>query len=100
MFGMSFVYVVFEDKWIYIGRTRVMERLNYAQRPLPQDVTPTLGPDGTGVGHVFWYHFDAPKMDLGEQRTRDWYVKFALQTVPGVAEVAPLAASKNSTSLS
>ena len=90
MFGMSFVYVIFEDNVdIYWARTRVMERLNYAQRLLPQDVTPTLGPDGTGVGHVFWYHFDAPKMDLGEQRAlQDWYVKFALQTVPGVAEVA------------
>ena len=90
MFGMSFVYVIFEDNVdIYWARTRVMERLNYAQRLLPQGVTPTLGPDGTGVGHVFWYHFDAPKMDLGDQRAlQDWYVKFALQTVPGVAEVA------------
>lgn len=66
-----------------------MERLNYAQRLLPQGVTPSLGPDGTGVGHIFWYHLDAPKMDLGEQRAlQDWYIKFALQTVPGVAEVA------------
>ena len=53
MFGMSFVYVIFDDDVdIYWARTRVMERLNYAQRLLPQDVTPTLGPDGTGVGHV------------------------------------------------
>ena len=90
MFGMSFVYVIFEDNVdIYWARTRVLERLNYAQRLLPQGITPSLGPDGTGVGHVFWYHLDAPKMDLGEQRAlQDWYVKFALQTVPGVAEVA------------
>jgi len=90
MFGMSFVYIVFEDNVdIYWARTRVLERLNYAQRLLPQGVTPTLGPDGTGVGHVFWYTLDARKMDLGEQRAlQDWYVKFALQTVPGVAEVA------------
>jgi CzcA family heavy metal efflux pump len=90
MFGMSFVYVVFEDNAeTYWARTRVLERLNYAQRLLPQGITPTLGPDGTGVGHIFWYHLDAPKMDLGEQRAlQDWYVKFALQTVPGVAEVA------------
>jgi len=90
MFGMSFVYVIFEDNTdIYWARTRVLERLNFAQRLLPQGVTPTLGPDGTGVGHIFWYHLDAPKMDLGEQRAlQDWYVKFALQTVPGVAEVA------------
>jgi Cu(I)/Ag(I) efflux system membrane protein CusA/SilA len=90
MFGMSFVYVVFDDDAdIYWARTRVMERLNYAQRLLPQGITPTLGPDGTGVGHIFWYHLDAPKMDLGEQRAlQDWYIKFALQTIPGVAEVA------------
>ncbi len=90
MFGMSFIYIIFEDDVdIYWARTRVLERLNYAQRLLPEDVTPALGPDGTGVGHIFWYHFKAPRMDLGEQRAlQDWYVKFALQTVPGVAEVA------------
>src|SRR5881392_2670297 len=90
MFGMSFVYVVFNDDVdMYWARTRVLERLSYAQRLLPQGVTPTLGPDGTGVGHVFWYTLDAKQMDLGEQRAlQDWYVKFALQTVPGVAEVA------------
>ena len=90
MFGMSFVYVIFNDDVdIYWARTRVLERLNYAQRLLPQGVTPTLGPDGTGVGHVFWYTLDAKKMDLGEQRAlQDWYIKFALQTVPGVAEIA------------
>jgi Cu/Ag efflux pump CusA len=90
MFGMSFVYVIFDgDVDIYWARTRVLERLNYAQRLLPQGVTPTLGPDGTGVGHVFWYTLDAKKMDLGEQRAlQDWYIKLALQTVPGVAEVA------------
>ncbi len=90
MFGMSFVYVIFEDDVdIYWARTRVLERLNYAQRLLPPGITPSLGPDGTGVGHIFWYHLDAPKLDLGEQRAlQDWYVKFALQTVKGVAEVA------------
>ncbi|TDE44973.1 efflux RND transporter permease subunit [Flavobacterium rhamnosiphilum] len=90
MFGMSFVYIIFEDNVdVYWARTRVLERLNYAQRLLPQNVVPTLGPDGTGVGHVFWYHLEANGMDLGEQRAlQDWYVKFALQTVPGVAEVA------------
>lgn len=90
MFGMSFVYVIFENNAdIYWARTRVLERLNYAQRLLPPDVTPSLGPDGTGVGHVFWYTLDAKKLDLGEQRAlQDWYIKFALQTVPGVSEVA------------
>lgn len=90
MFGMSFVYIIFEDNAdVYWARTRVLERLNYAQRLLPQGVTPSLGPDGTGVGHVFWYTLDAKDMDLGEQRAlQDWYVKLALQTVTGVAEVA------------
>jgi len=90
MFGMSFVYVIFEDDVdVYWARTRVLERLNYAQRLLPNGVTPTLGPDGTGVGHVFWYTLDTKSMDLGEQRAlQDWYIKLALQTVPGVSEVA------------
>jgi len=90
MFGMSFVYVIFEDDAdVYWARTRVLERLNYAQRLLPTGVTPALGPDGTGVGHVFWYTMEAGNIDLGEQRAiQDWYVKLALQTVPGVAEVA------------
>ena len=90
MFGMSFVYVIFNDDVdVYWARTRVLERLNYAQRLLPAGVNPSLGPDGTGVGHILWYTLDAKKLDLGEQRTlQDWYIKFALQTVPGVAEVA------------
>ena len=90
MFGMSFVFVIFEDDVdIYWARTRVLERLNYAQRLLPPSVVPTLGPDGTGLGHIFWYTLDAPSLDLGELRAlQDWYIKFALQTVPGVSEVA------------
>lgn len=90
MFGMSFVYVVFEDNAdIYWARTRVLERLNYAQRLLPEGITPTLGPDGTGVGHIFWYTLDAPGYDLGELRAlQDWYIKYGLQTVKGVSEVA------------
>jgi copper/silver efflux system protein len=90
MFGMSFVYVIFNDDTdVYWARERVLERLNYATRLLPQGVTPTLGPDGTGVGHILWYTLDAPGMDLGEQRAvQDWYVKFALQNVQGVSEIA------------
>ena len=90
MFGMSFVFVIFEDDVdIYWARTRVLERLNFAQRLLPQGITPTLGPDGTGLGHVFWYTLDAPGYDLGELRAlQDWYIKFGLQTVSGVSEVA------------
>lgn len=90
MFGMSFVYVIFNDETdVYWARERVLERLNYATRLLPEGVTPTLGPDGTGVGHILWYTFDAPGMDLGEQRAiQDWYVKFGLQNVAGVSEIA------------
>ena len=90
MFGMSFVYVIFNDDTdVYWARERVLERLNYATRLLPEGVTPTLGPDGTGVGHILWYTLEAPGMDLGEQRAlQDWYVKFALQNAPGVSEIA------------
>ncbi|HRH64777.1 MAG TPA: efflux RND transporter permease subunit [Bacteroidia bacterium] len=90
MFGMSFVYLVFEDGAdIYWARTRVAERLNFAQKLLPEGITPTLGPDGTGVGHVFWYTLNAPGYNLGELRAlQDWYIKFGLQTVQGVSEVA------------
>ncbi|WP_134091336.1 efflux RND transporter permease subunit [Olivibacter sp. XZL3] len=90
MFGMSFIYVIFEDEVdIYWARERVLERLSTVGRTLPEGATPTLGPDGTGVGHVLWYTLDAPNIDLGEQRAiQDWYVKFALQNVPGVSEIA------------
>lgn len=90
MFGMSFIFVVFNDDVdIYWARTRVLERLNYAQKFLPPGITPSLGPDGTGVGHVFWYTLDAPNFNLGELRAlQDWYIKFALQHVEGVSEVA------------
>ena len=90
MFGMSFVYVIFEDDVdVYWARQRVLERLNYASRLLPEGVIPTIGPDGTGVGHILWYTLEAPGMDLGEQRAiQDWYIKFGLQNVQGVAEVA------------
>lgn len=90
MFGMSFIYVIFEDDTdIYWARSRVLERLNSIRNVLPEGVNPTIGPDGTGVGHVLWYTLDAPGMDLGEQRAiQDWYVKFALQNVQGVSEIA------------
>ncbi len=90
MFGMSFIFVIFnDDAEIYWARTRVLERLNYAQKFLPEGITPTLGPDGTGVGHVFWYTLQGRDYDLGELRAvQDWYVKFALQNVEGVSEVA------------
>ena len=90
MFGMSFIYLIFEDDIdTYWARQRVLERLSTVNSTLPDGVTPTLGPDGTGVGHILWYTLDAPKIDLGEQRAiQDWYVKFALQNVPGVSEIA------------
>jgi len=90
MFGMSFIYVIFEDDTdVYWARSRVLERLNSIRNVLPEGVNPTIGPDGTGVGHVLWYTLDAPGMDLGEQRAvQDWYVKFALQNVQGVSEIA------------
>src|SRR5690606_14305093 len=90
MFGMSLIYVMFEDEVdVYWARSRVLERLNSIGNALPQGVTPAMGPDGTGVGHVLWYTLDAPGMDLGEQRAiQDWYIKFALQNVPGVSEIA------------
>ncbi len=90
MFGMSFIYVIFDDAVdVYWARQRVLERLSTVSRTLPTGVTPQLGPDGTGVGHILWYTLDAPGMDLGEQRAlQDWYIKFALQNVEGVSEIA------------
>jgi Cu/Ag efflux pump CusA len=90
MFGMSFIYIIFNDDVdIYWARQRVLERLNAATALLPAGVTPSIGPDGTGVGHILWYTLDAPETNLGDLRaTQDWYVKFALQNVPGVSEVA------------
>lgn len=90
MFGMSFIYVIFQDDVdIYWARERVLERLSTVSRTLPTGITPQLGPDGTGVGHILWYTLDAPSVDLGEQRAlQDWYIKFALQNVEGVSEIA------------
>ncbi|MEO6174980.1 efflux RND transporter permease subunit [Flavobacterium aquidurense] len=90
MFGMSFIYVIFEDDVdVYWARSRVLERLSTISSTLPKGVAPQLGPDGTGVGHILWYTLEAPGVDLGEQRAlQDWYVKFALQNVPGVSEIA------------
>ena len=92
MFGMSFVYVIFEDGTdIYWARSRVLEYLNQTQARLPAGVTPRLGPDATGVGWVFEYALvdRTGKHDLQQLRAlQDWNLRFALSSVKGVAEVA------------
>ncbi|MFN9805307.1 MAG: efflux RND transporter permease subunit, partial [Betaproteobacteria bacterium] len=89
-FGASFVYVIFDDGTdIYWARTRVLEYLNAAAGRLPAGVTPTLGPDATGVGWVYQYVLRAANMSLAELRTlQDWFVRYQLTKVPGVSEVA------------
>lgn len=89
-FGVSFVYVIFEDGTdIYWARSRVIEYLSGAQRNLPVGVTPTLGPDATGVGWVYQYAVVAAKRTLAELRsTQDWQVRYAVAKAEGVAEVA------------
>jgi Cu(I)/Ag(I) efflux system membrane protein CusA/SilA len=91
-FGLSFVYVIFEDGTdMYWARSRVLEYLNYVRGRLPQGVTPTLGPDATGVGWVYEYALvdKSGKHDLAQLRSiQDWYLRYPLQTVSGVSEVA------------
>src|SRR5215510_2313435 len=89
-FGFSMVYVIFEDNIdLYFARGRVLERLSLVGRSLPAGVTPTLGPDATGVGHVFWYTLESPSHSLRELRSlQDWFIRYQLNVVPGVAEVA------------
>ena len=89
-FGFSMIYVVFEDNVeLYFARTRVLERMSLVTKSLPTGVTPTLGPDATGVGHVFWYTVESPTHSLRELRTlQDWFIRYQLNAVPGVAEVA------------
>ena len=89
-FGVSFVYVVFEDGTdIYWARSRVLEYLNFAQKRLPAGVTPSLGPDATGVGWVFEYAVIGAKRTLAELRAiQDWLLRYQLTKAEGVAEVA------------
>jgi Cu(I)/Ag(I) efflux system membrane protein CusA/SilA len=92
MFGLSLVYIIFEDGTdIYWARSRVLEYLNFIRGKLPPAVSPALGPDATGVGWVFQYVLEDPtgKYDLAQLRSiQDWYLRYQLQTVPGVSEVA------------
>lgn len=89
-FGVSFVYVIFEDGTdIYWARSRVLEYLNVASQQLPQGITPNLGPDATGVGWVYQYAITGEQHDLAELRSlQDWHVRFGLAKAQGVAEVA------------
>src|SRR5229473_1351330 len=89
-FGASFVYVVFEDGTdAYWARSRVLEYLNFAQKRLPAGITPSLGPDATGVGWVFQYAVLGAKRTLAELRTvQDWSIRYQLTKAEGVAEVA------------
>jgi len=92
MFALSLVYVIFEDGTdIYWARTRVLEYLNFVRNKLPREVNPALGPDATGVGWVYEYVVEDPtgKHDLAQLRSiQDWYLRYQLQAVPGVSEVA------------
>ena len=91
-FGLSFVYIIFEDGTdMYWARSRVLESINYVSGRLPQGITPTLGPDATGVGWVYEYALvdKTGKHDLAQLRSlQDWYLRYPLQTVEGVSEVA------------
>ncbi|MFA5957031.1 efflux RND transporter permease subunit [Hyphomicrobium sp.] len=89
-FGVSFVYIIFDDGTdIYWARSRVLEYLSAAAKRLPTGVTPTLGPDATGVGWVYQYALQAPNKSLADLRSmQDWDVRFGLSKAEGVAEVA------------
>ena len=89
-FGVSFVYVIFEEGTdIYWARSRVLEYLSAVTRSLPQGVVPSLGPDATGVGWVYQYAVMAKQRTLAELRTtQDWQIRFAVAKAEGVAEVA------------
>ncbi|MDQ7089117.1 MAG: CusA/CzcA family heavy metal efflux RND transporter [Methylococcales bacterium] len=93
-FGFSFVYIIFEDDTdMYWARSRVLESLNYVSDRLPEGITPTLGPDATGVGWVYEYALvdKTGQHDLAQLRSlQDWYLRYPLQTVNGVAEVASI----------
>src|ERR1700716_726666 len=89
-FGVSFVYIIFEDGTdIYWARSRVLEYLNAAARKLPTGVTPTLGPDATGVGWVYQYAIQSNNMSLADLRSlQDWHLRYGIAKAEGVAEVA------------
>jgi len=91
-FGLSFVYIIFEDGTdLYWARSRVLEYLNYAAGRLPAGVTPSLGPDATGVGWVYEYVLESDNHDLQQLRSmQDWFLRYELTAVEGVSEVASI----------
>ncbi len=91
-FGFSLVYIIFEDGTdLYWARSRVLEYLNYVSNKLPQGITPSLGPDATGVGWVYEYALKSDRHDLAQLRSiQDWYLRYELTAVKGVAEVASI----------
>src|SRR5437660_1425218 len=86
------INVIFEDKVdLYFARSRVLERLQLLSKSLPSGTVPTLGPDATGVGHVFWYTVEGKGQSLRDLRSiQDWFIRYQLNAVPGVAEVASI----------
>lgn len=91
-FGISFVYIIFEDGTdLYWARSRVLEYLNYAAGRLPKGVTPSLGPDATGVGWIYEYALESDRHNLQELRSiQDWFLRYELTAVDGVSEVASI----------
>lgn len=91
-FGLSFVYIIFEDGTdLYWARSRVLEYLNYASGRLPKGVTPSLGPDATGVGWIYEYVLESDRHNLQELRSiQDWFLRYELTAVDGVSEVASI----------
>jgi Cu(I)/Ag(I) efflux system membrane protein CusA/SilA len=91
-FGFSFVYIIFEDGTdMYWARSRVLEYLNFVSGRLPEGVNPSLGPDATGVGWVYEYILESDRLDLSQLRSiQDWFLRYELTSVPGVAEVASI----------
>ena len=89
-FGFSMINVIFEDHVdLYFARSRVLERLQLLSKSLPAGVVPTLGPDATALGQVYWYTLEAEGPDVAQLRSlQDWYVRYQLQSVEGVSEVA------------
>src|SRR2546426_8678307 len=91
-FGFSMINILFEDNVdLYFARSRVLERLQLLSKSLPPGTVPTLGPDATGVGHVFWYTVEGRGHALRDLRSiQDWFIRYQLNAVPGVAEVASI----------